>query len=352
MLDESSGLIRLRDPIPAEELRPRMDWISYQEPETHLDSMLSQLVSASGLRPGARILGVSRYDKSAIDGLARLGFKDGLVLDSVRHLGLPATSGTESVQAEIRPAKMRALQKEIGRFDLIVARYIFEHAPDSTAFCDGLSLLLTPTGLIALEMPDFTPSLETGEYCNVWEEHIFYFTPASLRRFFSDHGFDILTEQMYPYPLENSFIVLVRPSRNQTEVPEMKPNLELARRFGAQFPTRKNEIRASLERLGPLGSTALLGAGHLGTKFINLMEVSDLVSFVADDHPKKCGFFMPGSRLPIRPSRELLEGSIQTCLLSVRPEREEAALNNISEFVGRGGKAYSIFSGSGRALPL
>lgn len=352
-LNESSGLLRLRDPISPDELRPRVGWISYQEPEEHLDTMLSKVVSAAQLRPDARILGVSRYDQTAVTHLGHLGFTNGRVLDPALHLALPAGSGTESVQARIRPESMVALEKEIGRFDLIIARYILEHTHDLAVFCRGLSVLLNDRGLILFEVPDFTPSLEAGEYCNVWEEHAFYFTPASLRHFFSDHDFDILAEQMYLYPLENSFIVLIKPSTGRAlPLSDTNPRLDCAQRFAAQFSQRKQQVRASLERLRSGGPLAMLGAGHLGTKFVNFMEVADLISFVADDHPRKCGLFLPGSRLPIKPTRALLQQSVRSCLLSVRPEREDAALKNLSEFLARGGETYSIFASSRRALAL
>jgi hypothetical protein len=96
----------------------------------------------------------------------------------------------------------------------------------------------------------------------------------------------------------------------------------------------------------------MLGAGHLGIKFINFMQIADLVSFVVDDHPKKCGLFLPGSRLRIKPSAGLVEESIRWCLLSVRPERENAALANLNAFLAGGGDTYSIFAGSERSLPL
>jgi hypothetical protein len=352
-LEHFSGLLRLREPIPAPELRPRVDWINYNEPEEHLVDALPRIITAASLQPEARILGLSRYDRSMIEAFSSLGFADGRILDAAADLSIPAGGGTESVQARLRPDIATALRNKLGSFDVIVARYILEHVQDLPAFCSSLRMLLNDHGLILFEVPDFTPSLEAGEYCNIWEEHSTYFTPASLRNFFADQDFDIMTEQMYPYPLENSLVILVKPSG----APVLRPPApqvqgEDARSFAARFPGRKRQVRAALERLRSEAPIAMLGAGHLGIKFINFMEIADLISFVVDDHPKKCGLFLPGSRLAIKPSRSLLDESIGYCLLSVRPEREEAALLNLDTFLTQGRAAYSIFASSRRSLPL
>ena len=72
-----------------------------------------------------------------------------------------------------------------------------------------------------------------------------------------------------------------------------------------------------------------------------------------DDHPKKCGLYMPGSHLPIKPSTAMVEEGIKWCLLSLNPESEERVLKNLKQLFETGGiKIYSIFQASPKALPL
>src|ERR1044071_5918601 len=40
---ESCGPVQISQPTPAAELRPRFDWISYNEPEGHLDTLVAEL---------------------------------------------------------------------------------------------------------------------------------------------------------------------------------------------------------------------------------------------------------------------------------------------------------------------
>jgi hypothetical protein len=86
----------------------------------------------------------------------------------------------------------------------------------------------------------------------------------------------------------------------------------------------------------------MFGAGHMACNFINLHKVEDCFVLVVDDHPNKRGLFMPGSRLPILGSSALVEQNIGLCLLSVRPEIEQAIINANKAYVERGGTFASI----------
>ena len=90
----------------------------------------------------------------------------------------------------------------------------------------------------------------------------------------------------------------------------------------------------------------MLGAGHLTGAFLNLYGLADRIEFVADDNPNKQGLFMPGSRLPILASSELLAREIDLCLMSVRPEIEDTVAAKNAAFTARGGVLASVFPDS------
>src|SRR5687768_1001284 len=45
----SCGLIQISHPAPVDEIRPRYDWISYNEPDAHLDALVDELASLPGI---------------------------------------------------------------------------------------------------------------------------------------------------------------------------------------------------------------------------------------------------------------------------------------------------------------
>ncbi len=80
------------------------------------------------------------------------------------------------------------------------------------------------------------------------------------------------------------------------------------------------------------------------------MGVADLIDFVADDTPQKQNKFLPGARLPILPSAELVERKIALCLLALSINNENAVIGRNEAFVRAGGTFRSIFRASPRSV--
>jgi hypothetical protein len=182
----------------------------------------------------------------------------------------------------------------------------------------------------------------------VWEEHVLYFTPATLRGCLEAAGFEVVAIPSYPYTLENSLVVIARPgAAGATSTGEPRADIARAARFVREFPRVRERMRRQLR---DRGRVAMLGAGHLAGAFVNLYDLADRVAFVADDNPNKHGLFMPGSRLPILPSGELVKRDIDLCLMTVRPEIEDAVAAKSVAFTTRGGVMASVFPNSPYAL--
>src|SRR2546427_4026941 len=54
---DTCGLIQIGKPIPAEELEPPYDWITYTEPEAHLDRLAETISCLPGISKDSAIWG-------------------------------------------------------------------------------------------------------------------------------------------------------------------------------------------------------------------------------------------------------------------------------------------------------
>ena len=86
--------------------------------------------------------------------------------------------------------------------------------------------------------------------------------------------------------------------------------------------------------------------------FLNLMEIGEFIDFVVDDFPEKRGLYMPGSKLPIVGSQEMIGKDIRLCLTSLNMESEQKVIQKNQEFIESGGTFASIFPSSSIALPI
>jgi len=347
---QSCSLLQLRSVMPASEMQPQVDWITYNEPEEHLDGLALTLGKLQGLTHDSKIVGITFKDDTLLNRLKKQGFKNISRLKEIDDLGITAKGvGVESIQEKITAKNLPMLIEKYGRPDFIVARHIVEHAHDLKDFAHTLHQWAAPGGYVFFEAPDCTRSLDAFDYSTLWEEHAAYFTPDTYRNSLEYLGFKEAYFENYPYPLENSLIYV-----GKTVTPPMKSKLsetvlskELARgnRFAAELPRIASMFQELLSEVNKSGhKLAIFGAGHLACTFVNLLGLDHFFEFAVDDHPKKKGLYLPGSKMSILGSSELIPQNIKVCFTTLSKESEAKVVAKNQAYFNHGGIFISIFT--------
>jgi hypothetical protein len=353
------GVVQIDTPVPARALVPPYDWITYNEPEGHLDELVDVLVGLPGVGSGAVAGGVSFKDDSTLARLERRGLRTWR-LDLRQDLEVPDAGsghGVETIQDRLTPPAAARIVQRRGPADVLLVRHILEHASLPLDFMAALKILTKPDGYIVIEVPDCSRAMDGCDYTTLWEEHTLYFTPETFRSGVSFAACDLVCSAIYPYPFENSLVAIARSNGDSggSRLPVSAVARERQRGlgFGRSFAAHRDRIGRYLRaHRRNRGSIALFGAGHLACMFVNVFRVADAIDIIIDDNPHKRGLYMPGSRLPIAASSALLERDITLCLLSLNPIGEEKVIEKNAAFVERGGTFASIFPASPRALAL
>ena len=351
------GLLQMPEPVPARELIPPYDWVTYSEPEDHLDELADVIRALPGIGPASLAGGVSFKDDTTLRRLAERGIGRTWRLDIREDLDRPDAHGgygAETIQIQLTPDRAARIAAARGPADVLLVRHIAEHAHDPKRFFQALIDLTTPNGYVVLEVPDCQRALDTGDCTTLWEEHTMYFTPGTFEQTLRVLGLEPVFVKNYVYPFENSLVAVVgrgTPSAPDAAVADTERRRNEA--FAARLRERRTRLRDYLTeyRRGG-GRVALFGAGHLACTFLTVMDLADAVEFVVDDNPNKRGLYMPGSRVPIVASSALLEHDVRLCLLSLNPLSEGKVMERQRAFVERGGTFKSIFPASSVALPL
>jgi len=349
------GLIQLRDPMPAAMAKSRFEWLTYNEPEGHLDDLVARLRELPDIGPASRIVGVTYKDDTTLARFNRLGHANTYRYDMVADLDLrDPCAGLESIQGSMDDARSARLSERHGLADLLIVRHILEHAHRPAAFLRAVRGLVKPGGYLVFEMPDCTKFIGACDYSFLWEEHITYFSEPTLRAFLKTAGVTVQAVHLYPYPLEDSLIAVVRnTSPGKDEAPHGGKGAALAagRAFAGRYAQEGERMRGLFGRWQQDGKrVAVFGAGHLAAKFVNFFRLGGMIDCVVDDNARKQELLMPGSRLAIRGSATLASRPIDLCLLSLNPESEQKVLAKNQSFLDRGGRFLSIFASSARAV--
>ena len=350
------GLMQLVDPMPSSMAKSRFEWLTYNEPEGHLDDLVKRLSELPGMSPRSRVVGLTYKDDSTLARFNRAGLGETFRYDMAADLELrDPCAGLESVQSALSDALAAKLVARYGDADMLVARHVLEHAHNPRAFLKAAAKLVKPGGYLVFEMPDCTKFVRACDYSFIWEEHIIYFSPRTLSVFVQNADLAVQDTLLYPYPLEDSLVGIVRnatPAGNRLRsAQDLGRALADGQNFASRFSELGSRLQAGLRSWRKQGKRiAIFGAGHLAAKFVNFFRLRDSLDCVIDDNSDKQALLMPGSRLPILTSATLGTRAIDICLSSLNPESEQKVLAKNRAFVEGGGSFLSIFALSARTV--
>ena len=302
--------------------------------------------------------------------IIEIGSNDGSFLSELQRHGFKHTFGVEPAEDARRASHQKGIRTvghyfnlhtaeqitaEWGKFDFIVVRQVLEHIEDLNGFQASLQRIVRPGGYILVEVPNFSFGLTAKDYSSIWEEHINYFCQPTLEKYLNDAGFSVIHHECAEFSGE-AFIVLAQYD-DDTAGSDYENQREWiyrqAKDFKACWPIFKTRFAAHLAQEKSKGARiALFGAGCRACSLINFTELKSYIELVVDDQPQKQGKYMPGSRLPIYDVSALYTYKIDTCLLSVNAENENAVLSKHKRYQEREGKFVSVNPPSRRLLPF
>ena len=358
---QNCGLVQLMSPISVNKLIPRYDWITYNEPEEHLDFLAKTIIELPGINKSSVICGVSYKEDTLLARLNRLGFENTWRMAMSQDLGIAnSKANLESIQQQIRPNIVNLIHQKYSSPDIIIVRHILEHTHNTLEFMSTLKQIVKPSGYIIFEVPDCAKGFETLDYNTIWEEHALYFTEATFKMCLGVGGFTLHHFEKYNYTFENVLIGIVK-TGNIIDISKsffldkgiLASEKNRVQYFSKNLKLKEKLIKDFLDRFTREGNNIVMfGTGHTACMFINLFGIKDLIAFAIDDNQKKQGFYLPGSKLPIQSTESFFskKKNKDLCLLGLGSISEKKVIKQHQTFEKNGGVFASIYSGSKYAI--
>jgi SAM-dependent methyltransferase len=212
----------------------------------------------------------------------------------------------------------RALAAEGKQADLIIGNNVFAHVPDINDFAKGLKALLKHKGTITLEFPHLMKMIEYNQFDTAYHEHFSYLSLGTAKTILEKAGLSIWDVQELATHGGSLRIFAGHSNEEHPKTAAMAALMAEEKRRGMQKPDLyqtfqdradriRNEFRSFLEAQKASGQkVAAYGAAAKGNTLLNFAEVREgLLPAVYDAAPSKQYKFMPGSRIPIRPTAEI-----------------------------------------------
>jgi methylation protein EvaC len=272
------------------------------------------------------------YLRSADPFVVEIGSNDGIMLEhfrnsGIRHLGIEPSANV--AQAAINKGIQTTcrffdedLAREIvaanGQVDAFLGANVMCHIPYLHSVAAGIKILLKPQGVLVFEDPYLGDIVERTSYDQIYDEHVFYFSLASVNYLFNQHGLevvDVMPQNVHGGSMR--YVIAHAGSRPVSgAVLELQSKEE---QLGLDRPETYGTLRRSIERsrdefvslLHDVKKQKKRIAGYAATSksttVLNYCGITpDLIEFISDTTPIKQGKFSPGAHIPIKRHEEFL----------------------------------------------
>ena len=345
-----TGLIKIKKPFPVIALKPKYDWVTYNEPEKHLYKMVKNILKLkkNKSKNALNIGGISFKDDSTLNIFKKLGHNTWrLNLNS--DLKLKKGMGVESIQNKISKIKIGQIVKKYNKADILIVRHIWEHVYDQKKFSQNLKKIIKNDGIIIFEIPDCTKLLKKNDYTMPWEEHLFYYTPRTFFDSLNNNQMSILFSSREKYPYEDIIYAVVKFSKNikntnLIKCTNLNEELKLTQAYSNNFKNHKKNIINFIKKKKLDGKICIFGAGHMAISFLNYFDLNHLVDFVIDNNTNKHGLYLPAGNKLIQNLSILKSKKLKICLLAMNPLNHKKIIKKYDYFKKNGGRFISIYS--------
>ena len=273
---------------------------------------------------------IDRHQLGSDSLVMEIASNDGYMLRNFAHRGIkvlgidPAQGpvneaidvGVESLCAFFTSQLARRLRDDGLRPDIIIANNVLAHVADTNGFVEGIALLLKDSGQAVIECPYVRDLVDNCEFDTIYHEHLCYFSLTALDRLFVRHGL-FINDIRHLNIHGGSLRIYVGKQEQRSEAVNRRIDDEQSAGvtsygYYEQFSRRVEEIRIALRRLmfdlRSSGYTiAAYGAPAKGTILLNYLGLENsCIPFTVDRNSRKQGKYVPGVRIPIRDTSELL----------------------------------------------
>jgi SAM-dependent methyltransferase len=262
-----------------------------------------------------------------------IGSNDGYLLQFFKQRGIPVL-GVEPAKNIAKVANQRNIPTldvffgsssvnrildEQGQADIIVGNNVLAHVPLINDFLLSVNRCLKPTGSAVFEFPYLKDLLDHTEFDTIYHEHVFYYSLTAVEILARRAGLELyeVSRQDIHGGSVRVFLQKERQHRVSSKVRRMLLEEEqygitgkdLYNNFGEKVEKLKTKLVGLLQELKQAGKTiAAYGAAAKGNTLLNYAGIDNsVIDFVVDRSPHKQGFLLPGARIPILPTSELLK---------------------------------------------
>jgi hypothetical protein len=193
------------------------------------------------------------------------------------------------------------------KYDLVLSNNTFAHIIDIQSVIEGIHYVLKSNGHFIFEVHYLKNLIDGKQWDNIYHEHIYYYSITALNNMFKKYDMAIVDFEEIPI---HSGSIRVTVSNN-ADIPqkvldkiELEShticNIEYLNSYAENVQRHVFNFNNLIEELSTKYNIAGYGASGRANMFCNLTELDEnVVKFIVDESPERCGRFIANTRIPI-----------------------------------------------------
>ncbi len=282
-----------------------------------------------------------RYFTSGDPFVVEIGSNDGILLEycakqGIRHVGVEpaanvaavaAAKGVNSIVEFFNKELGERIRDEYGQADVIFSANTMLQFPNMNSVLAGIALLLKPRGVLVFEDPYLGDIVGKNSYDQMYDEHLFYFSVASVGYMAVQHDLEVIDVQALPvhggsmrYVIGHRGAHIVSSNVADQKAYEEKIGLKEPATYEGlrnRIEQSRDDLVALLRQLKEEDKRVVgYGATSKSTTILNYCGIDrGLVEFISDITPIKQGKYSPGMHIPVLPYEEFVRNYPDCALL-------------------------------------
>ena len=277
---------------------------------------------------------VARYGLTERSQVIEMASNDGYLLQFFVERGIPAL-GVEPAANVARVANDKGvptlplffnlqtaseLRRHGRQADLLLAYNCIDHVPDLNDVLQGMRTLLTPEGVIHIEVPSLRALVEGNQFDTIYHDRYSYFSLTSLHRAFENNELRIFDVEAIATHGGSLRIRAAHTNSRHVTLPSVEAMLDDEARAGMTSPEyyqnfarrvaeTKHDLLRFLIGVKSAGHSVVgYGVPAKGNVMLNYCGIrDDFLDYLVDRSPYKRGKYAPGTRLQIRDVEDIFE---------------------------------------------
>lgn len=346
------GLLQINYTVPAEQLYRNYVYVSSTSDgvRAHAATLSEGLIRQYGWGASDLVVEVASNDGTVLKAFQRGGVKVLGVEPATNIAAIAEADGVPTVAEFFNAGTARAVERAHGRASLILGRHVFAHVDDVHGFLEGVTHLLSETGVFVIEVPYVGDFVEHTEFDTVYHEHLSYVGLLPMVRLTEQHGMRLVDVERVGLHGGSIILHMQRASAGTAPSARLTALLEKERAAGYSDPARLAAFTAAVQRWKQTfeGMIAELNAG--GAKIVaygaaakaNTLlnycpDVARSLSLILDRSPHKQGLYTPGTHILVQ-SPDTWQRGDTTHMLILAWNFQQEIMRQMASFADGGGR--------------